>query len=244
VARIQRRFSTATRDASVGDLVLELTMVADPDAILERVETEQPFWATAWDSAFAVAELLAAEDLTGTCVLDLGCGMGLAGAVAAARGASVLMADAAPPALLFATLNAWPWRARARTRRLDWRADRLSEQFDRIIGADILYDRAEWPHLEQFWREHLKPGGSIWLGEPGRGMADEFPQWLQTRHWRLCVQEVPVPGNRRPVRIFVGTPDRDGLGLSGPVEAAGTCGRRLPRRRPMSQSSVSVAARQ
>jgi predicted nicotinamide N-methyase len=203
LARVQRRFSTVTREVSVGGLLLELTLVADPAVRLEQAETEQPFWAAAWDSVFAVAACLSAEDLSGQCVLDLGCGMGLAGAVAAARGASVIiMADAAPSALLFARLNAWPWRERTRVRRLDWRVDHLGRRFHRIIGSDILYDREEWPYLECFWREHLAAGGFLLLGEPGRGMADEFPSWLQTRHWRLWVQEVPVCSARRPVRIM------------------------------------------
>src|SRR5687767_3613897 len=42
-------------------------------------------------------------------VLDLGCGMGLAGTAAAALGHRVTFADLEAPALLFARLNSLPW---------------------------------------------------------------------------------------------------------------------------------------
>ena len=77
-------------------------------------------------------------------VLDLGCGMGLAGTVAAALGAHVLFADLEPPALLFAALNSLPWRDRIRTRRTNWRTDDLGQQFPLILGADILYEKQQW----------------------------------------------------------------------------------------------------
>jgi predicted nicotinamide N-methyase len=183
--------------------------------MLDRVEEDDsdcatessPFWATAWDSAFAVAETLAGQDWADAQLLDLGCGVGLTGAAAVARGASVKMVDAAPPALLFARLNTWPWRNRVRVRRLDWRSGRIGQRFDCILGADILYDRAEWPHLERFWREHLTPGGHVLLGEPGRAMADAVPRWLRARRWSVTCQEVRVSTKRRPIRIFRTQPD-------------------------------------
>ena len=135
-------------------------------------------------------------------VLDLGCGMGLAGTVAAALGARVLFADLEPPALLFARLNSLPWRRHVRTRRLNWRTDRLDQQFDLILGADILYERAQWESLETFWRTHLAPGGAVLLAEPGRQTGDLFPDWITSRGWTLAAFEQNVPTRDRPIRLF------------------------------------------
>jgi hypothetical protein len=112
------------------------------------------------------------------------------------------MADAAPPALLFARLNSWPYRDRVRVRRLDWRRDRLPVRFPWIVGADILYDREDWPYLEAFWRVHLAPAGVVLLGEGGRSMGGEFPDWLHGRGWRLDRSEVALAGQPRPIRLF------------------------------------------
>ncbi|HMB95930.1 MAG TPA: methyltransferase, partial [Tepidisphaeraceae bacterium] len=76
--------------------------------------------------------------------LDLGCGMGFAGMAAAAMGANVTLADIENDALLFARFNTLTWKNRVRTRQLNWQADRLDEQFDLILGADVLYDRSQW----------------------------------------------------------------------------------------------------
>ena len=114
-------------------------------------------------------------------VLDLGCGMGFTGMMAALLGHAVLFADLEPPALLFARLNAIRWSTRIRTRQLNWQTARLDETFDLILGADILYERNQWEFLEPFWRAHLSPAGSILLGEPGRQTGDDFPTWIAVR---------------------------------------------------------------
>jgi predicted nicotinamide N-methyase len=148
-------------------------------------------------------------ELDGRSVLDLGCGMGLSGTVAAALGAQVLFADLERPALLFAQLNSLPWSSRVRTRRVDWRSDRLGERFELILGADILYERKQWDHLEPFWRAHLAPRGQILLGEPGRPTGEAFPDWIRARGWSLDTHEQPVPTRQRPIRLFLlGTAQR------------------------------------
>jgi len=134
--------------------------------------------------------------------LDLGCGMGLSGTIAAALGAKVLFADIESPALLFARLNSLPWADRVRARRLNWKTDRLAEQFNLIIGADILYERQQWEYLEPFWKHHLALGGTLLLGEPGRQTGDLFIPWIQERGWELNIFEEKVPTRERPVRIF------------------------------------------
>jgi len=218
--RIHQKWQTVTEDVRIGALSLQFTRIADPNHVLDRVAAEEdrrdklagkrrpeavlhlPYWAELWDSALAVSEELATTKLRGKDVLDLGCGMGLTGTTAAALGASVLFADLEPDALLFARLNSLPWRARVRTRQLNWQSARIRQRFDLIIGADILYEKSQWPHLEPFWQGHLKPGGTVLLGEPGRQTGDLFLNWIQPHPWTLAQHERPVPTRPRPIRLF------------------------------------------
>ncbi|WP_428939672.1 class I SAM-dependent methyltransferase [Fontivita pretiosa] len=199
------------------DLRHRLTGQHSPDDQLHL-----PYWAELWDSALGLAEHLTTwNDLRlvssdspsqrparrsrtnhRKMVLDLGCGMGFAGMVAAAMGARVLLADLEPDALLFARLNTLPWHPHARTRRLDWRTDRLDQRFDLILGADVLYDRAQWPHLQQFFRHHLRPHGVVLLGEPGRQTGDLFLDWITARGWDLQYLQQPLPGRQRKIRLY------------------------------------------
>ena len=104
--------------------------------------------------------------------------------------------------LLFAQLNSLPWRRRVRTRQLNWQTDRLDEQFDLILGADILYERKQWDHLEPFWRAHLAPGGIVLLGEPGRQTGDLFIDWIASRGWSLKQDQRKALGRERAIRLL------------------------------------------
>lgn len=216
-----------TEECAVGPLRFPFTRIADPNRVLDEVAAEAdrlervsgrreaeplhlPYWAELWDSATGLGQLLAARranrpPAAPPAVLDLGCGMGLSGTVAAALGGRVLFADLEPPALLFARLNALPFGSPARpirARRLNWQTDRLGERFDLILGADILYERKQWDFLEPFWRIHLAPGGCALLGEPGRPTGDDFAAWITQRGWGVTVHEESVTTRPRPIRIF------------------------------------------
>src|SRR5687768_14130559 len=149
--RIHRTYQTQSKLWPVHDLTIPFIQIADPDRVLDQLAEQEdrlerlsgrrsdgeqlhlPYWAELWDSALAVAQLLAKgrrADFAGRSAMDLGCGMGLAGTVAARLGMRVLFADLEPPALLFAQLNSLPDAARVRTRRLNWQTDRLDEHFD------------------------------------------------------------------------------------------------------------------
>jgi predicted nicotinamide N-methyase len=210
--RISRHYTTVTQQVAIGDLRLLFTRIADPDDMTRHMPDPrgspdtpqwQPYWAAHWDGSWAVSHILANEPLGGRTMLDLGCGLGLTGAVAAAGGARVWMVDAAQPALLFARLNTWPWRDRVHVRRLDWRTDRLTPyRFDLIVGADIIYDTDDWPYLERFWRQHLCGGGQLLLGESGRRTGQMFPDWLSDRGWLVESTTIPIAQCDRPQRII------------------------------------------
>jgi hypothetical protein len=135
--------------------------------------------------------------------------LGLTGAASAVAGAArVWMVDAAPPSLLFARLNTWPWRDRVRVRRLDWRDEHLADRrFDLIVGSDIIYDEEDWPYLERFWRRHLAAEGRLLLGESGRRTGAVFPGWLADRGWSVRRRQVTVSQCPRPLRILWCAPD-------------------------------------
>jgi predicted nicotinamide N-methyase len=188
---------------SFGGVTIRFTRVAEPDRVLDEIVAEEdrrekisgirlqdpqhlPYWAELWESALGIAAAITEMKFTeSTRVLDLGCGMGLAGAAAAAMGAEVMLADLETPALLFAKLNCLLLSRQVRVRQLNWQVDRLDEQFDLILGADILYERKQWEFLNEFWKAHLAAEGTVLLGEPGRQSGDLFMPWIAERGWKL-----------------------------------------------------------
>jgi predicted nicotinamide N-methyase len=215
------KYQTVEKTLQIDSLQIRFLKIANPDVVLDRVAEEQdklerlrgvrtdgdqlrlPYWAELWDSAAAIGQFLVrSRSMPPLSILDLGCGMGLAGTVAARLGHRVLFADLEPPALLFARINSLPDAERVRTRRTNWRTDHLGERFDLIIGADILYERTQWEFLEPFWREHLAADGTVLLGEPGRQTGDLFPEWIRTRGWLLREFKEVVSTRPTPIRVF------------------------------------------
>lgn len=209
LARIRREFEVTEETLEFAGHTLRFARVADPNAVLDEVcrletlremgvaprrELHVPYWAAVWESGVAVSEHLARQagprPLAGLRALDLGCGMGMAGATMAGLGAQVTLGDIDTAALLFARLNTLPWAQRCRVARCDWRSDDLPGPFDLIVGADVLYEVSQWPYIEAFARRRLAPGGTLMLGEPGRPTAKGFHEWLDARGWRVSATQL------------------------------------------------------
>ncbi|WP_223544457.1 class I SAM-dependent methyltransferase [Pseudomonas sp. A-B-19] len=115
-----------------------------------RILHEPPYWCFCWASGLAVARYLAANPhwVEGKRVLDFGAGSGVAGIAAAKAGAlEVLACDLDPLAIAACRAN-----AELNDIQLDYSTDFFAEadRFDLILVADVLYDRANLPLLDQF----------------------------------------------------------------------------------------------
>ncbi|HSX89510.1 MAG TPA: 50S ribosomal protein L11 methyltransferase [Pseudomonas sp.] len=115
-----------------------------------RILEEPPYWCFCWASGLVLARWLAErpEWVRGKRVLDFGAGSGVAAIAAAKAGAlEVVVCDLDPLALLACRAN-----AALNGVELSYSADFFAEadRFDLIIVADVLYDRANLPLLDQF----------------------------------------------------------------------------------------------
>ena len=115
-----------------------------------RILEEPPYWCFCWASGLVLARWLAAhsEWVRGKRVLDFGAGSGVAAIAAAKAGAlEVVACDLDPLALQACRAN-----AALNGVELSYSADFFAEadRFDLVIVADVLYDRANLPLLDQF----------------------------------------------------------------------------------------------
>jgi len=80
-------------------------------------------------------------------LLEIGCGLGLVGIVAAAFGHKVTMTEQNSDALNFARANALtnlsPSSPPIDIRRLDWNHPDLDDMFDLIVGSEVVYSQFE-----------------------------------------------------------------------------------------------------
>jgi predicted nicotinamide N-methyase len=115
-----------------------------------RILEEPPYWSFCWASGLALARFLAEHPqwVEGKRVLDFGAGSGVAGIAAMKAGAlEVVACDLDPVALASCKAN-----ADLNGVTLGYSADFFAEadRFDMILVADVLYDRANLPLLDEF----------------------------------------------------------------------------------------------
>jgi len=115
-----------------------------------RILQDPPYWSFCWASGLALARFLAEHRqwVEGKRVLDFGAGSGVAGIAAMKAGAlEVVACDLDPVAIKSCKAN-----AQLNDVALSYSADFFAEddRFDLILVADVLYDRANLPLLDQF----------------------------------------------------------------------------------------------
>jgi predicted nicotinamide N-methyase len=147
--------------------VAHLEDYVDTAALLRDADApEPPYWAHLWPGGRALARLIATEvDCAARRAIEIGCGLGLAGIVAARRGAAVVLMDSVADAARFARANAELNACGAVVLQADVRHAGLRGRFDYCLAADVTYDPALQVALAEFVAAHLAPDGRAWCAE-------------------------------------------------------------------------------
>jgi predicted nicotinamide N-methyase len=188
----------------LGGRPIRLARPTDPDRMLDdpavrdwnRRDDYMPYWAYVWPAAYLLAEAVIREPWPGRPIeaLEIGCGLGLAGLAALARGLRVTFSDYDPAAFAFVARSAAENgfdRSRFTTRLLDWR-DLPDEQFPVILGADVIYEARLVPLVADVLAKMLAPGGLGLIGSPYRVAAQGFPAAVAARG--LACRAKPATG--------------------------------------------------
>jgi predicted nicotinamide N-methyase len=137
-----------------------------------------PYWAIPWPSGVRLAKELAACDLAGRRVLELGCGLAIPSIVAARRGATVTATDGSPDAVAFAAHNFAINDVEGEVALADWRdaGGELLEgaPWDLVIAADVLYLRHNVEVLLRLLPQLIEGGGQAIVADPNRSGGRDF----------------------------------------------------------------------
>jgi len=160
---------------------------------------EPPYWAHLWSGALVLA---AAVPRGPGRAIELGCGLGLPGLVAARRGARVTFVDRVPAALAFV-------RASAAANGLgpvdavvaDATRPVLRARFDLVLAAELLYDPGAFAALARTIAACLAPGGLALLADAGRIDTRGFYPELDVAGLRWWATEHRVREERLPVTV-------------------------------------------
>ncbi len=177
--------------------------------LLGEATTKRPYGIVLWPAAIALAHEMAAREVAGKRILELGAGTGLPGIVAASRGARVVQTDRQQIVLHVCGQNAA--RNGVTTiehRHADWTTWTDGERYDLIIGSDILYAEAVHPHLRQIFETNLSPGGAVVLADPFRENSVRFLEAMEADGWRITMDRWTVGVTPPPRQVGVFTMSR------------------------------------
>jgi predicted nicotinamide N-methyase len=166
-------------------------MPEDMEAMLARMtpadfgpDERMPYWAKLWPGAFALADYQAERgSLAGKRVLELGCGLALNGILAAQLGGAVTVTDWFHEAMALAQVNAALNGVQLATVWMDWNLPPSDQQYDIVLGADLLYERRNHAPILAALPVLLAPGGVALLSDPGRPHLPAFRADLQAGGW-------------------------------------------------------------
>jgi predicted nicotinamide N-methyase len=177
----------------------------DGDTLLRDADApEPPYWAHLWPGARCLARLVATQvECGGRRVVEIGCGLGLAGLAAAMRGAHVTMIDTAHAALRFVHASAAMNNRRVATVQTDIRCAGIRGLFDYFLAADVTYDPQLQDALADFLAAHLTPEGHAWLTESVRTFDQGLRRACERHGLQVDERETREPDAGREVVVRI-----------------------------------------
>ncbi len=155
------------------------------------------YWDRIWPSSVAFSEYLIRQffptKLTDMKVLEIGCGTGVPGVIAAKLGAFTMFSDMVP-----VTLEAVKETCRLNhiskfdTCTLDWsKKIQSKERYDVVLGCEVFYDEAILADIAQVLEQVLAPGGKGIFCDPNRLGLDSIELAFQEK-FHLSIKQIPL----------------------------------------------------
>jgi predicted nicotinamide N-methyase len=187
-----------TPPEALGPAVRETVLIDDHTFLIERptdsdrlldhpairaafaADEYMPYWVDLWPAARMLAKVIVREPWPpGLEALEIGCGLGLPGVAALARGLRVTFSDYDATALRFAADNA---RLNGfqdfDLLQLDWRHPPRDRRFPVLLGSDLIYELRNVAPLVGVIKQLLAPGGVCLLTDQDRVPSHVLRQTL------------------------------------------------------------------
>jgi predicted nicotinamide N-methyase len=197
----------------VDDYTFQIDRPADSDRLLDHpwvrsayaADEYVPYWPTLWPAARMLAKAIVREPWEEhsppVCVLEVGCGLGLAGIACLVRGLTVTFSDVDETALAFAAANARlnGFTTGFRTLPLDFRAPPPGDKYPVVIGSDLMYEARLVEPLVRLLEVVLAPAGVCLIADPDRLSARVFRWKLEEAGYDVTAQPIRAgePGGER-----------------------------------------------
>jgi predicted nicotinamide N-methyase len=193
----------------VEEHTFRLTKPTDSDRLLDHpmvrsafaADEYMPYWADLWPAARMLAKAIVREPWPGPLeALEVGCGLGLPGIAALARGLRVTFSDYDATALRFAADNARLNGFRHfETLQMDWRFLPEGRRWPVILAADLIYEMRNVEPIVKLIKHLLSPDGLCLLTDQDRVPSHVLRDTLAAEGLPFTTQIMRAgePGGRR-----------------------------------------------
>lgn len=154
-------------------------LLNDPEYAQKFVDEDRaPYGMELWPGAMMLSEyLLSDEPGNGRAALELGCGVALVSLAAKTRGWHITASDYDDMALSFARYNAAKSSVNIdEYEHLDWTRPPKGRLFERIFGADVLYQKVDHEPVLCTAGALLSATGIALFADPNRQVANRIPE--------------------------------------------------------------------
>jgi predicted nicotinamide N-methyase len=181
-----RNYETAVTPVTINGRSLTLFTPKSIDRFVNSTDAmvNFPLWAKIWEASTVLAGYLIRQPARShETLLEIGCGLGLAGIAAAKAGYRVTMTEIDPHALNFARANAMVNDCpEIVVERLDWNAPCLKGRYDTIAGSETVYKPEAIDSLVALFDRYLAPEGTIVLSTEMRSNNVDFWHRMEPRY--------------------------------------------------------------
>ena len=181
MSAFHQKYETDVSPITIGDRRLKFFVPKSLDPFFNKddVFNEFPLWSKIWEASIVLANYMADIPVDPQRhLLEIGCGIGVVGIVAAQFGHRVTMTEYNRDSLDFARANARVNHTGESSApeivELDWTKPALEGRFDMILGSEVIYKEEYFDPLNALFRRYLKPGGEIILAEGLRKTSMTF----------------------------------------------------------------------
>ena len=181
----------------------ESDRLLDHPAVRSAFAAEEylPYWADLWPASRMLAKAILREEWApGLEALEIGCGLGLPGIAALAKGLKVIFTDYDSTALRFAAGNArLNGFEQFRTLRLDWRHPPADLKVPVLLASDLIYEIRNVAPLVNLIKQLLQPDGICLMTDQDRVPSQVLRETLTTlgMSYITKIMHAGEPGGRR-----------------------------------------------
>jgi predicted nicotinamide N-methyase len=209
---LYRDLPVEVRTFHLGGRTFEILALRDAADLLDHAdfarrfieEDKAPYGLELWPASVMLAEhVLDDAHGEGRDAVEIGAGLALPSLAATVHGWRVTVTDHDPIALDFAACNAELCGISLhRTEPLDWRNPPRDRAYERVFGADVLYQLVDHAPILRCIDALLADDGCAMLSDPFRGIADRVPE--MAREYGFDVQLARRKGLNHAGKVIEG----------------------------------------